>query len=123
MKKKVKLAEKPHLLNKPEQAITNNEVDSLREYALEAEQVELLKRQPGWLVIENDFIRYKDSIGSELAYLDPKSKEFSESRILYIAVDKLLSIFEDYATNKKRALELLERIDNTRENIVLDVDN
>jgi len=108
---------------KPEQVETNNEVDSLRDYILEAEQVDLLKRQNGWNIIERDFKQYKDEISSKLAYLDPKSKEFSEARILYISADKLLKMFDDYAENRKRAIELLNRIDNPRENIILDVDN
>jgi len=110
-------------VDKKEQIETNNEVDSLREYILEAEQVDLLKRNSGWLIIERDFNQYKDEISSKLAYLDPKSAEFREARILYISADKLLKMFDDYAENRKRALELLNRIDNPKENIILDVDN
>uniref|UniRef100_A0A6M3LIA2 Uncharacterized protein n=1 Tax=viral metagenome TaxID=1070528 RepID=A0A6M3LIA2_9ZZZZ len=121
--KKVKSAVLKNLAVKPEQVETNNEVDSLRDYILEAEQVDLLKRQNGWNIIERDFKQYKDEISSKLAYLDPKSKEFSEARILYISADKLLKMFDDYAENRKRAIELLNRIDNPRENIILDVDN
>jgi hypothetical protein len=102
---------------------TNNEVDSLREFALEAEQVGLLQKYRGWEILERDLGQYKNEIGSKLPYLDPKSKEFTESRILYIAADKLMKMFEDYAENRKRALELLERIDNPKEHIILDVDN
>ena len=102
---------------------TDNEVDSLREYALEAEQVELMTRHNGWVILEQDLNFYKNGIGEKLPYLDPKSKDFTEARILYIAADKLLKMVIDYAENKKRALELLERIDNPKQNIVLDVDN
>jgi len=102
---------------------TDNEADSLREYSLEAEQVELLKNYNGWAILERDLKSYKDGISSKIAYLDPKSSEFAEARVLFIAADKVLKMVDDYANNRKRALELLERIDNTRENIILDVDN
>lgn len=101
----------------------NNEADSLREYALEAEQVDLLRKQPGWQILERDLDQYLNEIGEKLPYLDTKSKEFREARVLYIASDKLLKMILDYAENRKRALELLEKLDNTKENIVLDVDN
>ena len=103
--------------------IADNEVDDLRIYAAEADQVELIKKTQGWGILERDLVRYKDEISARIAYLDPKSKEFSEARILYIASDKLLKMFDDYSENKKRALELLNRLENTKENIVLDVDN
>lgn len=103
--------------------IINNEVDSLREYAAEAEQVDLLKTQPGWRILERDLSQYLDEIGSKLPYLNTKSKEFAEARMLYLASDKLLKIVLDYAENRKRAIELLDKLDNPRENIVLDVDN
>lgn len=101
----------------------NNEVDSLREYTLEAEQVDLLKTQPGWQILQRDLDQYLNEIGSKLPYLNTKSKEYSEARVLYIASDKLLKMVLDYEENRKRALELLEKLDNTKENIVLDVDN
>lgn len=102
---------------------TGNELDSLREYVEEAEAVDTLTRQVGWGIIERDLHAYKQEIGSKIAYLDPSSKEFNEARILYLAADKLLGLFNDYAENKKRALELLAKIDNQGEHIVLDVDN
>lgn len=117
MKKARKLAE-------PKTSVeTNNEVDSLREFASEAELVGQLQTQPGWAILERDLTQYKNEISSKLAYLNTKSKEYSEARLLFIASDKLFSLFNDYAENRKRALELLEKIDNTKENIVLDVDN
>lgn len=108
---------------KAEEVKTNNELDSIREFSAEAELVEQLQKQPGWAIIERDLCFYKEEISSKLAYLDTNSKEFKESRILFIGADKALSLFRDYEENKKRALELLQKIDNTKENIVLDVDN
>jgi len=115
------LAVRKKSVKKPE--AVNNEVDSLREYTLEAEQVDLLKTHQGWQILERDLNQYLDEIGAKLPYLDTKSKEFREARVLYLAADKLLKMVSDYAENRKRAVELLERLDNTKENIVLDVDN
>ena len=100
-----------------------NEIDSLREYARQAELVGLLKTQPGWEILESDLRQYKSAIGEKIAYLNPKSVEYHNSRILFIAADKVLKIVDDYAENRQRALDLLEKLDNQQENIVLDVDN
>ena len=125
MAAKKKLAVKKKIIVKPEPQLetTTNEIDSLREYAVEAEQVELLKNNRGWLILERDLQQYKSGIGEKMAYLNPKSPEFEEARILFIASDKILKMVEDYGENRKRAMELLERLDNPKENIVLDVDN
>lgn len=106
-----------------EEGRTNNELDSIREFSAEAELVGQLQKQPGWGIIERDLCSYKEEIGSRIAYLDPNSKEYKEARILFISADKALSLFRDYEENKKRAVELLEKIDNPQENIILDVDN
>ena len=111
------------LVEQTEERKTNNEIDSLREYSLEADLVGQLQKHQGWGIIERDLNQYKNEISANIAYLNTKSKEFQEARILYIAADKLLSLFRDYDQNRKRALELLDRIDNTQENIILDVDN
>ena len=106
-----------------EEVRTSNDLDSLRDFVLEAEQVELRKNYNGWTILERDIKQYKSEQYTKLAYLNPKSKEFYEAKVLYLAGVKLLELVNDYAENRKRALELLERIDNTKENIVLDVDN
>ncbi|KYK26433.1 hypothetical protein AYK26_07505 [Euryarchaeota archaeon SM23-78] len=100
-----------------------SEPEDLRVYVAEAEQVDLMTRTEGWNIIQRDIEDYRDKIGSRLAYLNPKTLEYEEARINYLAADKLLKMIEDYAENKKRAIELLEKIDNPQENIVLDVDN
>jgi hypothetical protein len=106
----------------PAPTAQENEVDSLREYAAEAELVELLKTSPGWQIIEENLKQYRQSIGEKIAYLQPYTKEFNEARILYIASDKVLKIVDDYIENRKRAMELLRKLDNPNENITLDVD-
>lgn len=112
-----------HSVEIQEERKTNNELDSLREFSSEAELVEQITRQPGWAIIERDLCAYKEQISKNIVYLDSGSKEYKEARILYIAADKVTSLFNDYAENKKRALELLNKIDNPQENITLDVDN
>lgn len=101
----------------------STEVESLREYAAEAEQVELLLVHPGWMIVSENIKAYRKQIGEKIAYLQPETKEFKEARITYIACDKVLKIVEDYIENKKRVLELLAKIDNPQENIILDVDS
>jgi uncharacterized protein with PIN domain len=103
--------------------VATSEVEDLREYTLEAEQVELLRQHNGWLIMERDFEQYKKEIGCRLPYLNTKSKEFQEARILFIASDKALKMVEDYIDNRKQALELLHKIENPDKTIVLDVDN
>lgn len=113
-KSKKKIALPPLLKTEPEE---------LREYVAESELVDLLTRTEGWGILQRDLEGYRQTIGARIAYLNPKTIEFEEARILYISCDKLLKMIEDYAENRKRALELLEKIDNPKENIILDVDN
>lgn len=126
MKKVKKSAERKALLKKevaPPLQVTDNEVNDLREFALEAEQVALLENHNGWRILARDFSLWREELRNKLPYIDPKSKEYNEARILLIVADKLLTITEDYSENRKRYLDLLNRIDNPQENIVLDVDN
>jgi len=97
--------------------------DELLEYIEEAEKVRLMTTTEGWNIIKNDISRYLSEIGNRLPYLDPASKEFYDSRLLYIASDKLIKMVEDYEFNRKKAEELLLKL-NTQENVVMaDVDN
>lgn len=112
-KKKKKVELQPQSLSEPE---------DLRMYIGEAEQVGLLTRHPGWEILRRDMEDYREKIGTTLAYMNPKTPAFEDARTLFIAADKLLKMVEDYAANRSRAVELLERIDNPQENIILDVD-
>lgn len=100
-----------------------DEMSDLRFYVAEAEKIELMQMTQGWQILERDLSQYKSQISSKLAYISPKLPEFEESRILFIAADKILSIVNDYAENRKRAIELLKKIDNPQDNIILDMDN
>ena len=121
MAAKRKLAPKKEVA--PQIQLSGDEVSDLREFALEAEQVGLLENHNGWRILQRDFSLWREGLLNKLPYIDPKTKEFGDARILLIVADKLITITQDYAENKRRYLELLERIDNTKENIVLDVDN
>jgi len=118
-----KSAVKKRIIPIPKAPEVTNEADSLREFAVEAEQVSLLKKHQGWQILQRDLNNYITGTALNLPYLVPNSKDFNEARILFIASDKILKMVEDYEENKKRALELLERIDNPDKHIVLDVDN
>lgn len=100
-----------------------SEPDDLHIYIGEAQQVELMTHSEGWLIIERDLNDYREKIGSRLAYINPESEKYDEARIQYIASDKLIKMVEDYAENKRRAMELLERLENPQSIIPLDVDN
>ena len=119
------MAEKKHKSKKKIELLPSpkTEPEDLREYVAEAELVDLLTRTEGWGILQRDLEDYREKIGARLPYLNPKTVEFEEARIFYIACDKLLKMVEDYAENKRRAIELLEKIDNPKENIILDVDN
>jgi len=117
-KKKVKTKVKPIQVQQQP-----SEPANLRIFIAEAQQVDLMRRHPGWEILERDLEKYRGDIGARLAYLNPETLEYDEARIMYLASDKLLKMVEDYATNKRRALEFLEKLDNPSDNIILDVDN
>jgi hypothetical protein len=104
-------------------APVEGDVDNLMVFSAEAEQVGLMTRHPGWSIIKRDLETYRQKMGEAIPYLSPGTEDFNKSRLLYIASDKLLGMVEDYDQNRKRALELIEKLENQKENIVLDVDN
>ena len=104
-------------------AIKRDDPEELRIFVAEAEQVNLLTVHPGWEILRRDIDSYRQEILRKLVYLNPKTIEYENARVLYIASDKLIQMIEDYSANRKRALELLEKIDNPDTNIILDVDN
>jgi hypothetical protein len=97
--------------------------EDLRSFIAEAEMVRQMASTPGWNIMVRDLVEYKNTLADALPYLNTKTKEFFEARILFIASDKLLKLVDDYEENRKRSVELLERIQNTDINITLDVDN
>ena len=96
--------------------------NDLEAYIKEASDVKLLTQQGGWAILERDLLQYRDSIINKLAYLDPSKPEFREARILFIAVDKIFSLINDYEANRDRAIELLNKLENPSLNTVMDID-
>ena len=94
----------------------------LEAYIKEASDVKLLTQQGGWAILERDLLQYRDSLTNKLAYLDPSKPEFREARILFIAVDKIFSLVNDYEANRDRAIELLNKLENPSLNTIMDID-
>jgi len=68
-------------------------------------------------------LEYQSGIASRIAYLDPSKPEQREARILFIAVDKVFNLINDYAENKTKAQEMLEKLNNPDTTVTMDVDN
>lgn len=119
MKKKSKESIEP--LETPK--VDKPEPEELRSFVNEAEQVSLMTRHPGWEILRRDIDDTRSKIGNKLAYFNPKTPEFEEARITYLSLDRLIRTIEDYAENRKRVLELLDKLEHPKDNIVLDVDN
>ena len=94
----------------------------LEDFIREADEVRNLTTQTGWGILERDINQYRTEISNKLAYLDPKSKEYYESKILFIASDKLLSLVNDYQENRDKAIELMTKLENPSLAITMDVD-
>jgi len=76
----------------------------------------------GWAILVRDLTLYRDGIAKKLAYLSPKKPEFDEARIMFLAVDKLFDMVEDYQENRDRAIELLNKMDNPDLAVTMDID-
>lgn len=101
----------------------NEQTDDLHTFINEADQVQFMTEQLGWDIIVRDFTNYKKQKSEEIPYLNKDSKEFNEAVIDYRAVDKLFRLIDDYRTNRQKAIEALEKLDNPDKYINLDVDN
>ena len=95
----------------------------LEDFVREADEVRAITNSAGWSIIERDLTEYRNGLVSRLAYINPKKPEYDEARILFIAVDKLFAIINDYQENRDKALELLNKLENPDTAIVMDVDN
>ena len=97
--------------------------EDLEEFIKEAGEVKFLTQQTGWAILERDLSIYRDGISKKLAYMNPSRPEFNEARILFLAVDKIFDIVNDYQENRDMAIELLNKMENPDLAIALDVDN
>jgi len=118
MRKKTGISKKPKLVKrevpKPE---------DLEEFIREASEVKQLTEHPGWGVLARDLSEYRNGLVNRIAYIDPKKPECLEARVLFIAIDKLFSIVNDYQENRDRAIELLNKIQNPSLAVTMDIDN
>ena len=103
--------------------VASNEEDNLRAFIDEADQVNVFTNQQGWAILSRDLTLYKNQKAEEIPYLDKDSKEFYNACLDFRAIDKLLKLVEDYEVNRQQAIEQLEKMTNTKENIILDLDN
>ncbi len=97
--------------------------EDLQEFIREADEVRSLTMTKGWSIIERDLTEYRDGLVTRLAYISPKKPEHAEARILFIAVDKLFAIINDYQENRDKAIELLEKLNNPELAVTMDIDN
>jgi len=101
----------------------NEPVDNLRAFIAEADLLEQMTSSHGWGIVVRDFGNYRKQKAEEIPYLDKNSAKFDNAVLEFRAIDKLFKLIEDYSINKKIAMAELETLENTKENIVLDVDN
>jgi len=97
--------------------------EDLEGFIKEASEIKNLTETKGWHILERDLMDYKTRIGQQIAYLNPKSPQFEEARVLYIASDKLLAMVSDYEENRAKAIELLTKLENPNLAVAMDVDN
>ena len=97
--------------------------NDLEEFIREASEVKNLTQNLGWAILERDLNLYRDGIAKKLAYLNPQRPEFNEARVLFLAVDKLFDMVEDYQANRDEAIALLNKIENPDLAVVMDIDN
>jgi len=82
-----------------------------------------MRQQKGWSIIERDLIQFRNGIIPKLAYLDTRRSEYLEAKTLYIGIDKVLNLINDYESNKVKALETLEKISHPDLVVPFYVDN
>jgi hypothetical protein len=94
----------------------------LEAYIREASEVKALTQTAGFAILERDLLEYRNGLVNRMAYIDPSKPEFRESRILFIAVDKIFSLINDYEENRDRAIQLLQKMENPDLAITMDID-
>ncbi len=97
--------------------------EDLEEFIREASEVKSLTQTAGWAILERDLTQYRNSLINILAYTSSKRPEYHEARILFIAVDKLFAMVNDYQENRDRAIELLQKLENPDMAVTMDIDN
>lgn len=96
--------------------------EDLEEFVREADEVKTLTQQAGWGILERDLRELKNGLAEKIAYADPTRPECREARVLFIAIDKLFALVNDYQENRDKAIELLNKLNNPDLTVMLDVD-
>lgn len=118
MPSKKRISKKPRLQLKE----TDQDPKQLEDFIREASEVRALTQTGGWGVLARDLENFQAGIARKLAYLSPKREEYYEARILFIAVDKIFSLVNDYEHNRNEAITLLNKLENPDMAITMDYD-
>lgn len=97
--------------------------EDLEAFIREASEVKQLTQHPGWGIIARDLTLYRNGLMDKIVYIDPSKPESREARVLFIAVDKIFALINDYQENRDRAIELLNKLENPDLAVTMDVDN
>jgi hypothetical protein len=104
-------------------SLKDRDPKDLEEFIREADEVRTLTNQTGWNILARDLTNYRNQIIDRLVYLDPSKPEFREAKILFVAIDKLFAIVNDYEENRVKAIELMEKLNNPQLAVAMDIDN
>jgi len=97
--------------------------NDLRAFITEADFVEQMTASQGWEIIKRDFGNYRNQKADEIPYLNKNTLKFEDAVLEFRAIDKLFKLIEDYSVNKKQCIEQLKKLNNPKDNVILDVDN
>jgi hypothetical protein len=105
-----------------DQETPTQKTEDLNEFIREASEVKSMTMHSGWNILTRDLLEYRDGILERLAYIDPSKTEHKEARILFIAIDKIFNIVNDYQENRVKAVELLNKLQNPELTVAMDID-
>jgi len=92
-------------------------------FITEADFVEQMTASQGWEILKRDFTAYRNQKADEIPYLNKNTLKFDDAVLEFRAIDKLFKLIEDYSINKKQCVEQLKKLNNPKDNVILDVDN
>jgi hypothetical protein len=92
-------------------------------FIAEADFVEQMTATQGWEIIKRDLSNLRVQRLSEIPYFDKETIKFRNAVIEVRAIDKLFYLIDDYSFNKKQIIDELNKLNNPKDNVVLDVDN
>ena len=92
-------------------------------YIREASEVKQMTASAGWGILERDLLSLQAGIVPKIVYLESKRPESYEAKLLYIGIDKIIALVNDYEANRDKAIELLTKLQNPDLAVTLDIDN